>query len=281
MALSKILVSLDGSVLAEKAVPIAMSLARSSGAEICLITVADGKPGDMPYDDSELYLEEVSSSLRHSGFTSCFHVGTGSAAHSIVQTAHDEEVDLIIMTTRGRSGITRGILGSVTDEVISKSLMPVYVVRSDNATNAGEQSEFGAGTIVPLDGSELAETALEEAILLSHLSLSPIYLVRVIEESSSVETRDRAGAYLERLCGQLAERKILAIPELMTGHPGISIIQFMNTRPGSVVVLTTRGSGGLTRWIRGSVADWLIHRAPGPIVVVSPKHQALLGSVIH
>jgi nucleotide-binding universal stress UspA family protein len=83
------------------------------------------------------------------------------------------------------------------------------------------------------------------------------------------------------LSEKLAKQKVLAIPELMCGHAGESIIRSMNRRPGSVVVMTTRGAGGLTRWMRGSVADWLIHRAPGPIMVVSPRQHALLGSVIH
>ncbi|HIF72295.1 MAG TPA: hypothetical protein EYQ61_07065 [Dehalococcoidia bacterium] len=52
-------------------------------------------------------------------------------------------------------------------------------------------------------------------------------------------------------------------------------------RPGSVVVIATRGFGGLNRWVRGSVADLLIRQAPGPIVVVAPKQQVLLGSVMH
>jgi nucleotide-binding universal stress UspA family protein len=51
------MVPLDGSQLAEMALPIAVSLAEKSGAVLCLVTVAGGKPGDLSYDDSELYLE--------------------------------------------------------------------------------------------------------------------------------------------------------------------------------------------------------------------------------
>jgi nucleotide-binding universal stress UspA family protein len=279
--LNKILVPLDGSQLAEMALPIAVSLADKSSTTLCLVTVASGKPGDLVYDDSELYLEEVSSSLKHSGYGACFHVGTGAAADAIVQHAEDEHVELIVMTTRGRSGIARGLLGSVTDAVISEVSVPVYVVRSDNVQRIEGHTEPNSSVIVPLDGSELAETALESAISFAQSALTPIYLLRVIDEQATSEERDVAGAYLERLSERLAKRKVLAIPELMTGHPGESIIRSMNRRPSSVVVLTTRGAGGLTRWMRRSVADWLVHRAPGPIVVVSPRQQALLGSSIH
>jgi len=278
--LKKIMVPLDGSQLAEMALPIAMSLARNSEATLCLVTVAGGKPGDLANGDSALYLEDMSSSMVKSGFNSCFHVGTGAAAHSIVRVAEGEEVDLIVMTTRGRSGITRGILGSVTDAVMSDTSVPVYVVRSDNASSA-KNGMHDSGVIVPLDGSELAETALDEAVAMAQSALAPIYLLRVVDADADSDARDLAGAYLDRISAKLAKRKILAIPELISGNPGDSIIRTMNRHPDSVVVMTTRGAGGLTRRVRGSVADWLIRRAPGPVIVVSPRQQTLLGSVIH
>ncbi len=278
--LKKIQVPLDGSQLAEMALPIAMSLARASNATLCLVSVAGGKPGDLINSDSELYLEETSSSLNQNGFSSCFHVGTGPAAHSIVRIAKGEDVDMIMMTTRGRSGIARGILGSVTDAVISETSIPVYVVRSDNAPDS-KHLAHDSGIIVPLDGSELAETALDDAIVLAESSLSPIYLVRVVDDGADSDVRDVAGAYLDRIAERLARRKILAIPELINGEPGESIIRAMNRHPGAVVVMTSRGAGGITRWMRGSVADWLIQRAPGPVVIVSPNQPAVLGSVIH
>jgi len=278
--LKKIQVPLDGSQLAEMALPIAMSLARASNATLCLVSVAGGKPGDLINSDSELYLEETSSSLNQNGFSSCFHVGTGPAAHSIVRIAKGEDVDMIMMTTRGRSGIARGILGSVTDAVISETSIPVYVVRSDNAPDS-KHLAHDSGIIVPLDGSELAETALDDAIVLAESSLSPIYLVRVVDDGADSDVRDVAGAYLDRLAERLARRKILAIPELINGDPGESIIRAMNRHPGAVVVMTSRGAGGITRWMRGSVADCLIQRAPGPVVIVSPNQPAVLGSVIH
>ncbi len=280
MGLTKILVPLDGSELAEKALPIATSLARRSGADLCLVTIAGDKAGDLQHDDSKLYLKEVSGSLRSDGFTSCFHVESGSADQGIVRTAVTEEIDLIVMTTRGRSGIARGILGSVADQVISNTALPVYIVRSDNAPTH-ETPDLNAGVIVPLDGSELAETALDDAIMLAQLSLSPIFLLRIVGDGVSTEERDAAGAYLDRLSVQLAQKKVLAIPELMTGRAGESIIRAMENHPNCVVVLTSRGDGGLKRWVRDSVADCLIQRASGPIVVVSPRHHALLGSVIH
>jgi nucleotide-binding universal stress UspA family protein len=281
MTMKKILVPLDGSPTASEALPMAMSLARRSNAALCLISVASGGSGDLGIGDTNLYLEEMASSLAFDGFAACTHTGTGATAQSIVDTATNEKVDMIVMTTRGRSGITRGILGSVTDAVISHATVPVYVVRSNNAPRVSVESENNSGVIVPLDGSELSESALDTAIQMAELSAAPIYLLRVVNDALDIGNGRIAKAYLDQISEQLAKRKVLAIPLLMSGHAGASIIQTMEARPGSVVVMTSRGAGGVTRWVRGSVADWLIQRAPGPIVVVANKREALLGSVIH
>lgn len=280
MSINKILVPLDGSELARKALPTAMSIARRSDAQLCLVTIATDKPGDLGSSDSDPYLEAISRSIVESGIPCDFHVTTGTAAEGIVRIAEDEHADLIVMTTRGRSGITRGILGSVTDEVISESSVPVYVTRADNLGTDVGGNAYDSGVIVPLDGSELATNALDDAIQLAKSLVAPLYLLRVIEADSTVEENVAAQAYLERISARLAKRKVFAIPELLSGHPGESIIRSMSNHPGSIVVMSTRGSGGLIRWVRGSVSDWLIQRAPGP-VVVSPRQKELLGSVIH
>ena len=244
------------------------------------MTVATGKAGDLAGNDSESYLDAISRSIVESGVSCCFHVTTGDAAASIARIAGDEHADLIVMTTRGRSGIARGLLGSVTDELISESAVPVYVTRADNVAAEVGVEEYDSGVIVPLDGSELAVTALDDAIHLAKSLVAPLYLLRVIDEDSSFAENVSAKTYLDRISAQLAKRKVFAIPELLVGDPGESIIRSMSNHPGSIVVMSTRGSGGLIRWVRGSVSDWLIQRAPGP-VVVSPHQTELLGSVIH
>ncbi|HIF72296.1 MAG TPA: hypothetical protein EYQ61_07070 [Dehalococcoidia bacterium] len=80
MALNKILTPLDGSVLASKTLPIAVSLAGLAKAGVCLVSVTGGKAGDFRHGDSELYLEEISSSLVGIGIPACSYVAVGNDA---------------------------------------------------------------------------------------------------------------------------------------------------------------------------------------------------------
>lgn len=281
MAMSKILVPLDGSSLAEKALLVATALARQSDATICLVTVPGGKEGDERRSDAETYLASVATSLLESDRPTCVHVGSGSVVQGIVQIARDERVDLIVMTTHGRSGIARRILGSITETLILDAPTPVYVIRSDTAHQTVLNSGLASGIIVPLDGSELAESALDDAIQLASTCQSPVYLLRVIDEHANLIEQEEAKAYLEEVAGRLAEQGVNAVPELATGNPSQAIARAMEERPGSVVVLATRGLSGFVRGRRGSVADWLVRQGPGAVVVISPKERALLGLAIH
>lgn len=281
MPLSKILVPLDGSSLAEKALPTAIALARTSAATVCLVMVDDGKNVAEKRDEAETYFAATARSLVESEQATCHHTVSGDAAKEIVEIAREEEVDLIVMATHGRSGIARTALGSVTDAVIRNAHAPVFVTRSETAAQSTYADGLAAQIIVPLDGSELAETALDEAVQLARACQSPIHLLRVMDEHAKGVVLGQAEAYLDQIVDRLAGQEIHAVPELMTGDPGRAIEKAMNETEGSLVVLTTRGASGFVRWRRGSVADWLIRNAPGPVVVVSPKEQALLGQVIH
>jgi len=277
--LSKILVPLDGSDLAEKALPIAAGLARRSQATICLVRISDRDESDAGDHSILEYLEAIAKSLNDLDCATCFHVGFDAGPEGIVHIASAEHAELIVMTTRGRTGIARGLLGSVTDEVISLSRIPVYVARSDNTDDVVDTTVTDGGVIVPLDGSELAETALEDVARYCRTSESPVCLLRVIDDSANQAEEDRAMEYLSRVADRLKARNVNFVPKVFRGAPSDSIIKVMSGHPGSVVVMTTRGAGGLTRWVRGSVADHLIRHAPGPVVVLS--NHSLIGSVIH
>lgn len=286
MALSKILVPLDGSSLAEKALPAAAALASRTDATICLVAITGITDADQRRTDSETYLAAAAQALQDQDGEACFHVGSGHVAQGIAEIAQAEEVDLIVMTTRGRSGFAGGMrlgrsLGSVTDALIFESPVPVYVVRADTAPDSGREAQLPSGVIVPLDGSELAETALNDAIELARGYRSAVYLLRVIDEGADQIEADRAAEYLRRIAARLQELDIHSVPEVAFGNAGEAIVRALEQRPDCLVVLTTRGNSGLSRWVRGSVADWLIRHAPGPVVVVPPKEQALLGPAIH
>ncbi len=143
----KILVPLDQSVMAEAALPLARGLAEQFGCEVVLfhaivpVSMQYYSPEAMPYlaeaehakrVESNTYLQRVVSSLLDRGVKA--HVvltEEKSAANSILDFVERNAVDLIVMSTHGRSGIGRWLMGSVTDKVIHGARVPLMLVRPE------------------------------------------------------------------------------------------------------------------------------------------------------
>jgi nucleotide-binding universal stress UspA family protein len=138
----KILVPLNGSLLNECILPEVTELAHAYGAELVLLRVAlaHGFPGADPTEAqveavrrAEKYLEGVERALRWKGLRVSTAVRYGNAAEEILDHAAFAGVDLIAMSARGRTGLARMVMGSVTDEVVRKAPCPVLTVRPAEA----------------------------------------------------------------------------------------------------------------------------------------------------
>lgn len=140
----KILVPLDGSELAEKALVEAEQLARMLGSEIILFEVVPFMPiygspelvtplivDEKQKESVEAYLAKVAGGLKQKGFNVSSMVKTGQqVALEIIDFAKERGVNLIIMCTHGRSGITRWVLGSVTLKVLTRAETPILLIRA-------------------------------------------------------------------------------------------------------------------------------------------------------
>ncbi len=143
---NKILVALDGSELAERALPIAAELAQFHGAELMLLRVAEGEPTltekavgytwigapeRMEKDSAEslAYLQQLATAMPQEDVRIEFKVETGAAEAEIVRYAELEDVDLIVMSTHGRTGLPNLILGSVAKGVVAYAPCPVMLIR--------------------------------------------------------------------------------------------------------------------------------------------------------
>ena len=142
----KILVPLDGSALAEAIVPQVVELARVHGAELVILRVAlaHAFPGADPTEaqlqavrESEAYLEGVEKGLKDRGFHVSSVVRYGHAAEEILDHAAFAGIDLIAMSTHGRTGVSRWVLGSVTEKVLRASSTPLLLVRAPGALPSG------------------------------------------------------------------------------------------------------------------------------------------------
>jgi len=140
----KILVPLDGSKVAEGVLPHAKSLAYSEGAELILLTVAANPAMDFVFSDpglaqdavseqeekSKTYISKVEDGLKTEGFRVSTLLRIGSVAEVILGVAEEVQADVIAMSTHGRTGPARWLLGSIAERVVHNSNIPVLLIRA-------------------------------------------------------------------------------------------------------------------------------------------------------
>lgn len=140
----RILVPLDGSKVAEGVLPHARSLAYSEGAELILLNVAANPAMDFAFSDpglaqdaireqedqSKKYMEGIENDLKAAGFRTSTLLRIGSVAEVILEVAEELQVDVIAMSTHGRTGPARWLLGSIADRVVHNSKVPVLLIRA-------------------------------------------------------------------------------------------------------------------------------------------------------
>jgi nucleotide-binding universal stress UspA family protein len=156
MTIKRILVPLDGSALAEFAIGTAVEMGRLHGAGVLLMRAVEARAlpgGDLieaqvaVVREAEQYIEGVAKRLREGGFERVeTGVWYGPPAASIVDAARLRGIDLIVMTTHGRSGLGRLILGSVAEAVLRGTTVPILVLR---ATDAPVEAPEGLGRVRP------------------------------------------------------------------------------------------------------------------------------------
>jgi nucleotide-binding universal stress UspA family protein len=152
---SKILVPLDGSALAERAVKEAAEIARGTGAELILLKVVQVPLSKVPEaGESEeiksvqeiaakarIYLDGIASRYAKDSIKIQAVVLEGPAAAAILGYAHDKDVDVIVMSTHGRTGLSKALMGSVAEQVVLTTKRPVMLVKPEKFRTAHHVDE--------------------------------------------------------------------------------------------------------------------------------------------
>jgi nucleotide-binding universal stress UspA family protein len=202
----RVLVPLDGSARAEHAVPTAARIARASEGTVVLVEVANiplgefrpsqdaaaGGPvtGDRTTQEVDAYLKQVASSATLSEIATETVVLSGPVAARLLAAAQSKQADLIVLSSHGRTGFSRWVLGSVAEKVARHAPVPVLVLRDAGPVPLGPQpgTERPLRVLVPLDGSPVAEEALVPAAALAMSLAAPtqgaLHLVHVVTEAS-------------------------------------------------------------------------------------------------
>jgi nucleotide-binding universal stress UspA family protein len=293
-----ILVPLDGSPLAEQALPYAQALL-APGAELTLLEVVEGPEPIhgmsgrllVPVEDVQRMLErqahddleKAEAMLRGEQTRARLEVARGNPAVEILRVAAEQRVDLIAMTTHGRGALGRWVFGSVADRVARSSPVPVLLVRPSERQ---PQPVVIRRLVVPLDGSSLSEEALPTAQTLAKRLGVPIHLITVIDimrlipaeiapvvafdaavyEETLSQLDAGAAALLAEISERLPHEGLHTSSEVAHGSPFMTIAEAVHD--GDLIVMTSHGRGGVRRWLLGSVAEKLVREAPVPVVLV-------------
>ncbi len=286
-----VLVPLDGSAAAEHALPWAVAAAAPSGT-VHLVhihlppvpVVVEGVVMSDPSLDESAREQEGESIVRLAERVRAAAPRLAVVARTIdtddgladalAKAAADAAADLVAMTTHGRGPFARFWLGSVADEFLRHSPAPVLVLRPRDPDAPPDLAAKPAlrQLIIPLDGSDLAGRILEPAARLGGVFGAEYTLLTVLDPADDpVVAARRAEAYLEPVARSIAERAGAVRTRVVRKEsPAEAVLALAGGDPATGVALATHGRSGVGRLLHGSVADELVRKAPGPVLVLHP-----------
>lgn len=290
----KILMPLDGSIVAEAVLPYARLLAQEFRIPVEFLYVNDSQdpPACAAYMANE-YLTRVGASF---GTAASALVKTGHTAATIIEVAAAQPDTLIAMATHGYSGAKRWLLGSVAEKVLRAAANAILLVRPTNGT---PRTTAKLKTIlVPLDGSGLAESVLPTVRELASRLALRVELVRVTRRIYSAppegflpvfganapnlkmlwaEAYAEANQYLIDKADHLRQLGLTQVESmaLESGADGAAaaIIDLVNKTPDSLVAMCTVGQSGFGNWPLGSVTERVVSHTIAPVLVVRPRRD--------
>ncbi len=307
---SKVIVPLDGSELSEQALPYAELVAKSLSVPIELVQSFDILPPALLGTQSQAVINQLVSGtqqrvennlsavrerLEAAGHSVSTAVQRGTPADAIAAQASADPTALVVMSTHGRGGIARWVLGSVTDKVLHTVPNPVLIVRATVTGPASPQSSVQT-VVVPLDGSALAEQAIPHAASMGAALSAGITLLRVTPtadyyryqltaatpemgaipdfdpvsaaELVNADAND-VGNYLADVENRLAADHSHGVTRTHQQRQNVaqSIIDKAAEQP-SLVVMTTHGRSGVGRVVLGSITDRVVRHSNTPVLVI-------------
>ena len=217
-------------------------------------------------------------------------ISVGHAADEISRIVEEQDMDLVISATRGRSGLKRLILGSVTERLMRTLSCPLLVVHSpDKALASSDDQEVNMKSIlIGCDFSPDSEVAFEHGLSLAQEFQSELHLAHVVETSIYQQLHKTESPVEEELQQEIQTRVIKKlqdmVPEearnwckpqtsLLEGHPYEELVKYAEKNKIDMIVLGTRGHGLVKSLFIGSTTDRVVRNAPCPVLSVSQKVQ--------
>jgi nucleotide-binding universal stress UspA family protein len=319
----RILVPLDGSERAERAIPVAARIARASGGSIIFAEVilppreigaysaehstAAVKPSafEVNLAKATSYLTKVVSTYTNElrGIEKEMEVVSGAVSPTLLSIARLEQVDLIVMCSHGETGLKRWVFGSIAQQAVRHSPVPVLVLNEHGVVPPASDGSRPLQALVALDGSPLSEGALEPAAQLITLLAAPaqgaLHLLRVVDPFSAPEqlggqtdleadrgeeTGQEAETYLKAVADRLrqdilADLNLSISTSVATSANVAETIIRLAEQAGededgySLIALATHGRSGFQRLLMGSVTEQVLGATKLPLLIVRPEVQ--------
>jgi len=305
-----LLVPLDGSEESEASLPLATMLAQERGLSITLARVTEYPQfggGTWPeealsyetyeqviaaeLDDANSYLSGVRQQLSETGVCVQTIVRQGSPSVALLDLADELSAAAIVIASHGHGGFKRFVLGSVAMQLVSHTTVPVFLVRA--TTSEHHHAPSLSRLLVPLDGSVLAERALDVAREIAPAG-STLVLVRVVPwpqsfvvEGDAERVRDAeatangvnvAASYLNHVAAPLREAGISVETQAIVSETKVAVSRHLAVAAAAwnvdAVVMSTHGRGGVTGWLLGSVAGEVVRNVDRPVLLVSARALA-------
>jgi nucleotide-binding universal stress UspA family protein len=291
-----ILVPLDGHPLAEQALPVARHLAQQAGATLHVVTVqppmspllltsevaaAAQELEEETSKELAAYIGRIAGELRAAGVTVTTALLHGPPADRLDTYVLDRWIELVVMTTHGRGGLSRLWLGSVADRLLRTLEVPVLLLRAHDAPQPTEYHR-----VLAVIGERAELEVLEPALTLGALSGATSYvLAHVVEppapvlapvpvsapgvEEDLLETWQHGCLrYLAPLADRLRAHGLNAETKVVVGAPvAAEILELARSERADLIAMGTHGRRGLERLVLGSVADKIVRASDVPVLV--------------
>jgi len=295
---SKLLVPLDGSTTAERVLPFAHILAETLKLPVELLEVVDIAAATAHIAaDKARYLDKIitegeNASREHlaeiartfTGLKVTCQVLRGRPADLIIERAEGDHGTLIAMATHGRSGINRWMMGSVAEKVLRGTKASLFLVRAADAVSVARPAAVKS-ILVPLDGSELAESALPNVGELAKKLDLQIVVCRAYELAATAyygsedylpkydemlrDLKEQVEGYLKKKTDELKAGGITKVSWVaLEGSGAEEIVRYANAHPDVLIGMCTHGRSGVSRWTLGSVTEKVVRHTDGPVLVL-------------
>jgi nucleotide-binding universal stress UspA family protein len=300
--INRILLPLDRSALAECVLPHALAIARAFESQVTLLHVMDApREGrwrramdplnwQIRKTEAKTYLHELDLRLQAAGLLTETHILEGSAAEQVIEFLDDHAFHLIVLSSHGQSGLSDWGVSSVVQKIVLRARTSVMIVHAAQPVAPNITDLRYQRILVPMDGTQRAETILPAAAILARTHDAQIMLVHIVQKPSmprrtppsredvelaaQLVERNQAEAtqYLDQLRSRISGQ--VRVRVLVSDHLAATLHELVEQEETDLVLLSAHGRSGQTRGLYGAVVSNFIAYGTTPLVIVRDSAQS-------